>query len=77
MNVRSLMLVLGLAGLTCSSGQAARFTPEKLRLPSAGMVGIDAAGAAALLSRRVLPPPVVGPAPVRKLRFVRSSAQAR
>jgi hypothetical protein len=43
--------------------------PDKLRLPSVGMVGLDEAGAAAVIARQIAPPPTVGPAPVRKLRF--------
>jgi hypothetical protein len=48
--------------------------PDKLRLPSVGMVGLDSAGAAAVIARQIAPPPPVGPAPMRKLRFVRSLA---
>lgn len=71
MTTRTLLLLFGLIFLTTSPVAAARFVPHKLRLPSVGMVGMDTAGAASLLARQPLPPPVVGPAPVRKLRFVR------
>jgi hypothetical protein len=49
--------------------------PDKLRLPSAGMVGFDSAGAAALITRQIVAPPPVGPTPVRKLQFVRRQAR--
>jgi hypothetical protein len=73
MFVGRLKLALLLVALAAPAAHAARFSPEKLRLPSVGMVGLDAAGAAAILSRQIAPPPVVGPAPVRKLKFVRTA----
>ena len=71
---RSALVAFGLAMLACSVAHATRTMPDKLRLPSVGMIGLDASGAAALISRQIAPPPPVGPPPVRKLRFVRSTA---
>jgi hypothetical protein len=48
--------------------------PDKLRLPSVGMVGLDAAGASALIARQIVPPPPVGTSPARKLVFVRQAS---
>jgi hypothetical protein len=73
MTGRSVALAISLLALACPAAEAARFTPDKLRLPSIGMVGFDTAGASALLGSRLVPPPLVGPAPVRKLKFVRSA----
>ena len=68
------LLAIAMAVLPGSAAFATKTVPDKLRLPSVGMVGLDASGAAALIARQIAPPPPVGPAPIRKLRFVRSTA---